>query len=724
MTASDATPLPSPATPATLVAPAGAERVPPAARPFGRTLQPLVHDLAVCVAAPTTALSARDGQLGHVGAQGLFHADVRVLSRVEVLVDGRVPETVADGAAGRGAHRFVGLLRHLGDEGPDPTVRLDRVRTVVPGGCDEVLRIVSTAERAVSARVDVLLGSDLAPVDEVKQGGARPLVGARVDGPQPSVRWSSDEVSVRVEPSAGPAPVVELTPDGARLSWQVALEPRGSVELGWRVAVTDDGAVVAAAPESPWWPEPVVHADDPRLATVLAQSLDDLHGLRMVTTDRPDDVFVAAGTPWYLTLFGRDSLWAARMTLPLGTRLAAGTLRTLAARQGTVSDATSQEQPGKILHELRRADVVLTAGHGVGAGVHLPARYYGTVDATPLWVCLLHDAWRWGMPREEVEPLLRNAERALDWVVGDGDPDGDGFLEYVDSGGGLANQGWKDSGDSVRFADGRQAEPPIALAEVQGYAYEAATRGSDLLEAFGRTGTGRYRRWAAAARERFADRFWVDGPAPYPAMALDGGKSRVDSLTSNVGHLLSTGLLSPEQTRSVVARLCDPAMDSGYGLRTMSRDSGGYSPLSYHCGSVWPHDTAIVVAAMARSGHGSSAAALVDGLLAAAAGFDGRVPELYGGDRRDALLRPVPYPAACRPQAWSAAAAVSVLEAVLGVRADVPAGRLHLDPMRPSPVGRLRVENLAVGSDRVSVEVDADGTVLDVSGTSLQVVTP
>jgi glycogen debranching enzyme len=503
------------------------------------------------------------------------------------------------------------------------------------------------------------------------------------------------------------------------------------VELGWHVVVKDAGAVVVAAPATTWWPEPVLTVDDRRLATAVSRSVDDLHGLRMVTTDRPDDVFVAAGSPWYLTLFGRDSLWAARMTLLLGTGLAAGTLRTLAARQGTASDPVSLEQPGKILHELRRDDFVITGGHTAAHpaadpadGVHLPARYYGTVDATPLWVCLLHDAWRWGMPADQVEPLLRNAVRALDWVVGDGDPDGDGFLEYVDSGAGLANQGWKDSGDSVRFADGRQAEPPIALCEVQGYAYEAATRGSDLLDAFGHTGTGRYRRWAATLRERFADRFWVDGPTPYPAMALDGGKNRVDSLTSNVGHLLGTGLLSPEQTRSVVARLVDPAMDSGYGLRTMALDSGAYSPLSYHCGSVWPHDTAIVVAAMARSGHGSSAAALVDGLLAAAAGFDGRVPELYGGDRRDALLRPVPYPAACRPQAWSAAAAVSVLEALLGVRADVPAGRLHLDPMRPSPVGRLRVENLAVGSDRVSVEVDADGNVLDVSGTSLQVVTP
>ncbi len=219
-------------------------------------------------------------------------------------------------------------------------------------------------------------------------------------------------------------------------------------------------------------------------------------------------------------------------------------------------------------------------------------------------------------------------------------------LLYVDSSGsGRANQGWKDSGDSVRFADGRIAEPPIALCEVQGYAYEAVRSGADLLEAFGRRGTDRYRAWADVLRSRFRDQFWVDdADGGHPPIALDGAKVRVDSLTSNVGHLLGTGLLDDAETARVVELLTSARMDSGYGLRTMSSAAGGYSPLNYHCGSVWPHDTAVVVMAMARSGHATEAAHLVEGLLSAGAAFAGRMPELFSGERRGHLLRPVPLP--------------------------------------------------------------------------------
>ncbi len=681
-----------------------------------RALQPMVHQLAVCIAAPTTVLSATDGQISHDGAQGLFHADVRALCRAEVWVDGRAPEPVADGPAGRGAHHFVSLLRHLGDRSPDPTVRLDRHRQVLPGQLREVLQLTSTAGAEVTASVQVVLAADLAGIEEVKQGMVRPPLPPRRSGS--TVVWGDEAITVRLT-DVTPHPQLRVERESAVLTYAVTLAPRTSVALHWAVEVTDPKAVVAAAPHTPWWPEPSVRADDRRLPQLLHQSLDDLYGLRMVTTSQPADVFVAAGSPWYLACFGRDSLWAARMMLPLGTELAAGTLRTLAARQGTRIDARSQEQPGKILHELRRADLGIAAG----VGLNLPAQYYGTVDATPLWVVLLHDAWRWGLPADEVEALLDQAVQALDWVVGAGDPDGDGFLEYVDSSGsGLANQGWKDSGDSVRFDDGRIAEPPIALCEVQGYAYEAARSGADLLEAFGRRGTDRYRAWADVLRSRFRDQFWVDdAEGGHPAIALDGAKVRVDSLTSNVGHLLGTGLLDDAETARVVELLTGARMDSGYGLRTMSSAAGGYSPLSYHCGSVWPHDTAVVVMAMARSGHATEAAHLVEGLLSAGAAFAGRMPELFSGERRGHLLRPVPYPAACRPQAWSAAASVALLEATLGLRPDVPGGVLRIAPARPSPVGRLRVDGLRIGAESVTVEVEATGAVLEVSGTSLRV---
>ncbi len=251
------------------------------------------------------------------------------------------------------------------------------------------------------------------------------------------------------------------------------MPPRGTVEVDWSVQVVDPGGVTAAAPTPTSWSTPRVTCDDSRLGPLLTQSLEDLAGLRMVTTTAPDDVFAAAGAPWYLTLFGRDSLWTARLLLPLGTDLAGGTLRTLAARQGTRRDDATGEEPGKVLHEIRRPPVAEE-----GATPFLPPVYFGTVDATPLWVCLLHDAWRWGLPGDQVEALLDPLERALEWLATDADPDGDGFCEYLDrTGTGLANQGWKDSADAVRFVDGTLAEGPIALCEAQAYAYEAALGG-------------------------------------------------------------------------------------------------------------------------------------------------------------------------------------------------------------------------------------------------------
>ena len=382
----------------------------------------------------------------------------------------------------------------------------------------------------------------------------------------------------------------------------------------------------------------------------LERSLIDLNGLRMATRDSPEDTFFAAGAPWYFTLFGRDSLWTARMLLPVDTAHAMSTLRALARLAGTTVDVNSAQAPGKILHELRRATVALT-------DITLPPLYYGTVDATPLWVCVLHEAWQAGAPTSQVAALLPTLEGALRWMVDYGDADGDGFCEYIDaSGHGLTNQGWKDSADAVRFADGSIATGPVALCEVQAYAYQAAIAGAALLDAFDRPGGAAYRDWAAHLADRFRASFWCGvGPNRFPAMALDGAKQRVDSLTSNIGHLLGTGLLDAEEELLVAQRLASPELDSGLGLRTMSAENGGYSPLSYHCGSVWPHDTAIAVLGLHRAGLAGYADGLVEGLLRAAVAFDQRLPELWSGEGR-----PVPYPASCRPQAWSAAAAVVV----------------------------------------------------------------
>ncbi|MCK2219065.1 amylo-alpha-1,6-glucosidase [Actinomadura sp. ATCC 31491] len=664
--------------------------------------QPLLHDLVSTVLAPASALSGADGQIRQTGVQGLFRADRRVLSLARLLVDGREPEAVQYVPAGAGRTRFVSLARWLGDPGADPTVRVTRVRELTPDGMRERLELASTAAGPVTATVTVELACDFAAIEDVKSGRATtPPAPAAAPGAD-RLAWRSDGLRVT---ATGPGARASAagTPT---LAWDVALPPRGRAALEWSLAVEDPAAVVVAAAAPLEWGQVRVAADDRRITRLVERSLADLRSLRLAEPAAPGDTFLGAGVPWFLTLFGRDSIWAARMLLPLGTRLAAGTLRVLARRQGARLDPATGEAPGKIMHELRREAFPLGE-----SGRRLPAAYYGTIDATPLWISLLHDAWRWGLPEPEVAALLPHLEAALGWLAGPADPDGDGFVEYVDtSGHGLANQGWKDSGDAVRFHHGGQAEPPIALAEVQGYAHRAALDAAALLDAFGRPGADRWRAHAAALNERFRAAFWVDGEhGPFPALALDRDKRPVDALTSNAGHLLGTGLLTPGESARVAALLAGPGLAEGYGLRTMSARDEGFSPLSYHCGSIWPHDTAIVLAALAREGFAAEAAGLAEGLLAAAESFGYRLPELYGGDARDPAGGPVPYPAACRPQAWSAAAALTVAHAALGLYPDVPGRRVLLRPLTGAPLGALRAEGLRVAGREVAVSVGHDG---------------
>ncbi|MER7889667.1 glycogen debranching N-terminal domain-containing protein [Micromonospora sp. NPDC094482] len=669
-----------------------------------RLLQPLLHELVGTVLAPTSALGDATGQIRPAGVQGVFHADARVLSRAELRVDGREPEGLTQGADGPHAVRFVGLARWLGDPTPDPTVRIERLRRLTPRGLSEELRVVSTASVPVRARVSVELGCDLAPIEVVKSGGATEALTAKTGRPG-ELTWAADGITVTV---TGDDAETEATGERAstpRLTWPVELPPGGTAVLHWRLTVDDPRAVVVCPPGEPTWSRPALRADDRRLVRLLDRSLDDLRGLRLAETGAPHDVFLGAGVPWFLTLFGRDSLWAARMMLPLGTELAASTLRVLARRQGTRVDPRTGEAPGKILHELRRHEFTLDDA------LRLPPAYYGTVDATMLWINLLHDAWRWGLPAEQVEPLLPHLEAALGWLADHADADGDGLVEYIDTTGhGLANQGWKDSGDAVRFRDGTLATSPIVLAEVQGYAHEAAVHAAALLDAFDRPGGERWRGYADRLARRFRAAFWVDGPhGPQPALALDRDKRPVNSLTSNIGHLLGTGLLSGEEEAQVARLLGSDALAGGFGLRTMSTDDAGFSPLSYHCGSIWAHDTAIVLAGLARAGFRDAALGLADGLLGAAEAFDYRLPELYGGDDRSLVGRPVPYPAACRPQAWAAAAGVLLVQAAAGLYPDVPGGTVRLAPLAGPELGAVTVDRLRVAGAPVTVTVDRAG---------------
>jgi glycogen debranching enzyme len=623
--------------------------------------QPHLHDLITVLAAPTQLLSQRSGQIAtspdQQTAQGLIHADVRVLSGLALTVNGQPGEHLATFVDGNRAE-FIFLLRTANG---DARLRLDWFRLIEPGQLAERLMISSTLEVATEVDVRVELACDFAALCSIRAGTPTPPQ-AFPDPSSDRIGWVHEHMALSLMAEGA---TMLLSEDRCRLTlhWSATVPAHGVVNLPWQLNVQDAGSVVVAAPPPFKISEPPLKitdladrpgtADD-RLWPWLARSLDDLNGLWMATRDAPGDGFFAGGAPWYLTLFGRDSIWAARMLLPIDLGPARGTLRTLARRQGTGVDVDAAEEPGKIIHELR--DSTQRLGRA-----ELPPVNYATIDATPLWICLLHDAWRAGLPSAEVTELLPALEKALGWLTDCGDADGDGFLEYIDaSGHGLKNHCWKDSSNSIRFHDGRTAEGPIAVCEAQGYAYEAATAGARLLEAFGRPGAEHYMSWAAELAIRFRAKFWCGaGDDRYPALALDGAKDQVDSLTSNIGHLLGTGILNAEEELLIARQVASPALDSGLGLRTMAVTDAGYDPLSYHCGSVWPHDTAIVIAGLVRAGLTQYAGGLIEGLLGASVAFAQRLPELWSGEGR-----PVPYPTACRPQAWSAAAAVVVAHAV------------------------------------------------------------
>jgi glycogen debranching enzyme len=670
--------------------------------------QPYLHDLLCAVRAPALALCGRDGGIEGSGVSGVFVNDRRILSASTVEVEGSELTPVLGEFQGAEATRALLVAQGLGDSGPDPTVWVERRRELLADRVRETVEIRSAARAPVTTSLTLTLRCDLAAIADVKSGHPAADLPAvpRPDG----LTWSADPQGLVVDATARPVPA-GVDGAGGQLRWPVALKPGQTARFTVDIVTRDPdpAPVLDRGPESVI-ADITVESDDPRIPLLVEQSLADLRGLELRDAADPDDHFIAAGAPWFLTLFGRDSLITARMLLPLGTRLAAGTLRALARRQGTKIDPSSAEEPGKILHELRRETAEHESYGDADQRMSLPPVYYGTVDATPLWIILLHDAWRWGMPADEVAKLLDPLTAALAWMRDHGQNEA-GFLSYVDSSGhGLVNQGWKDSADSIQFNDGRLAQAPLALSEVQGYAYQAALCGAALLDAFGRPGSETWRSWAAELSARFREHFWItDRTGRFPAVALDAEGTPVDSVASNMGHLLGTGILDSEESATVVARLGSPTMSSGYGLRTMATTAAGYNPLSYHGGSVWTHDTALtiqglgVAAAEGVSGAALVAATLIDGILDAAPGFHYRMPELYGGEpaRRGGV--PTPYPASCRPQAWAAASSIALLTTLLGISPDLPGAALRVRPLRPTIDPRITVRGLLIGEHHFDV---------------------
>jgi glycogen debranching enzyme len=465
-------------------------------------------------------------------------------------------------------------------------------------------------------------------------------------------------------------------------------------------APPDLQAAAAAAAEYVAWHESCarIRSDGELLDLAVGRGIADL---RLLQNDgpRPGEHYIAAGVPWFATLFGRDSLISAIQSLPFMPGIAVQTLRVLADWQATDDDPERDMEPGKILHELRTGELART-----GELPHRP--YYGSIDATPLWLILLEETHRWTGDLELVRSLWPNALAALAWIDTYGDLDGDGFVEYQRRAPkGLLNQGWKDSGDAIRHRDGTPAVTPIALVEVQGYVYDAKVRTASLAHRLGDSALAeRLELEAATLRDRFDSAFWMDDVGYY-AMGLDAEKHQIGGIGSNAGHCLWSGIVPPERAGQVVDRLLDPSLDSGWGIRTYASGQPGFNPVGYHTGSVWPHDNAIIAAGMKRVGRHEAADRVASRIFEAARHSpDFRLPELFCGFERGGSEAPVPYPVACSPQAWAAATPLFLLKTMLGMRAEAADDRLELErPHLPAWLAKVTVHDLQVGTRTVDL---------------------
>lgn len=471
--------------------------------------------------------------------------------------------------------------------------------------------------------------------------------------------------------------------------------------------------------ESPVSARPVLSGGGPMLRATV-QSDNDFFDrylersdadLELLQTTFPIGSLPAAGIPWYVAPFGRDTLIVGLQTVHVYPVRAAGILRALAACQGTRVDPWRAEEPGKILHEVRYGEMART-----GSIPHTP--YYGTVDATPLFVLLFAETVGWSDDRALYDELLPNVRRALEWIERYGDVDGDGLVEYrteASGSGHISNKVWKDSGDSLHYRDGRQATGVIAAVEVQGYIYAGLIRLAEVAAHMGdATWAEELRARAERVRQAVEQRFWMEADGFY-AQALDGDKRPVDAITSNPGHLLFCGLPSPARAARVARRLAAPDLNSGWGIRTLSAAMPTYNPMSYHNGSVWPHDNSLIVAGLDRYGEHDLALAITLALFQASMADPlHRLPELYCGFSRDGQedtpdAAPVAYPVSCSPQAWAAASAHLLVRTLLGLRADLTHHRVLVDPVLPEWLHTLTHTNLAAFGERYWLSVKREG---------------
>jgi glycogen debranching enzyme len=615
---------------------------------------------------------------------GLFHRDVRLVSRLVMLVDGRPLPLLTSQREGPATTEQVFAL--ASDPYGSPTSLLRRHRRVATGVVDHY--VVETFEDPLRARFELRYEHDLTDVLRTKQGDLAdpPPVVPSAGG------WTADGDTFGIEVVATAGADVQ---DGGGLVWELDLPPASRWEATVVHRPRRDGEAV---PDQDLGPpsELRVRTGESRWTSAVSSAIADRDALR-VSIPELELSYLGAGVPWFMALFGRDTLITALESAIAGSAVGLDVAESLARYQGEDHDDRTGEEPGRILHELR-------TGAAEVFGIPSGTPYYGTVDASPLFVMLLGELHRWGADPERLRALLPAARAAVTWCLEHGDVDGDGFVEYVPDADGLTNQGWKDSGDAMVHADGSQAQGAIALAEVQAYLYAALQDLAALEEHLGDPDRAAgHRDRAAQLREAFTRSFWNPGQR-LVAMALDGDKLPLEVPSSNMGHVLWAGILDDQRGGELADRLVEPDLFSGWGIRTLASSATAYSPLSYHRGSVWPHDSALGAAGLARYGRRRAAGAVGDGLLAAAGHFGWRLPELFGGQGTDELPFPVPYPVACSPQAWSASVPLLLLRLALGLHPDLPNGTVRVAPWLPDDV-ELHVSGIELGTGWLDLRV-------------------
>jgi glycogen debranching enzyme len=649
---------------------------------------------------------------------GFFHRDTRYLSCFELKIAGETPYYLNSDVSQENAQLRVNLSNpDLGAPDnenylPHNSIQLERNCVIVGPALFHKLRVRSYTLTPVKVSIDLLFSADFADVFEVR-GFKRPdsarRYETRVAESAVTFRYRGSDSITRFTKIEFDSPPALLQPRQA--SFVFVLQPEECRDLEVRIiAGTEDSGEATQLPirfadalaqrrceisrlDAGWARISTSHES---FNLLLDRSAADLTS--MIRFAR-EGTFLMAGIPWFATLFGRDSILTALFTLPFNPALAVGTLKCLASLQGSRIDQQREEQPGKIVHEIRDGELALTGQVPFG-------RYYGSVDSTPLFLWLLGRYVETTGDLGLAEELWSNAMRALDWIERWGDADGDLFVEYrCETSRGLVNQGWKDSFDAISHANGSLAQPPIALCEVQGYVYSAYGSIASVARRLGHDQlAARLNQRAAMLRARFSRDFWLEHERTV-ALALDGDKRPCRVMSSNAGHCLACGLLNHEQSELLADRLMDEDMFTGWGVRTLSSRERRYNPMSYHNGSVWPHDNALIAVGLARAKRRQDAIRILGGLVEAASHLNiESLPELFCGIHRDERLGPVPYPVACHPQAWSAASLFMILQAILGLEVKGFEHKLVIDSAEmPNWLEWVKIENLKVGEGRVSL---------------------